>query len=319
MTGRRKPRRLRTGDLVGVVAPASPWESRSALLRAVAGLEAWGLSVKLGEHVNDRHAYLAGRDEDRAADVNAMYADPEVAAVICLQGGYGSPRLLPHLDREVIAANPKILCGYSDITALHLAVHRWSDSITFYSNGAGGVGAAKTTDFSRTSMHRALFSAEAYGPIAPNPDDPYVRTITGGRAEGRLTGGCLSLVQGTLGTPVEIETQGRILFFEDLDMHTFTFDTILTHFRNAGKLEEAAGIVIGEMKNTGWKEDRAAFMQDLSIEDVLEEVIGPLGIPCIYGLPIGHGKHHHTVPIGAEATLDADAGTLVVTEVVTAD
>ena len=122
-----------------------------------------------------------------------------------------------------------------------------------------------------------------------------------------------------MGTDIEIDTEGRILYLEDLDMHAYTLDTVLTHFRNGGKLEAAAGIVIGEMKNVGWREDYASFMQDMSVEDVLEEVIGPLGVPCIYGLPIGHGKHHATVPHGAQATLDADAGTLTVTEVVTAD
>ncbi|HET7676570.1 MAG TPA: LD-carboxypeptidase [Candidatus Limnocylindrales bacterium] len=315
----RKPRRLRPGDLIGVVAPATPWENRSELLRAVAGLERWGLQVRLGEHVNDRHAYLAGRDEDRAADLHAMWADPEVKAIICLQGGYGSPRLTNLLDAELIAANPKPLCGYSDITTLHLAVQKWAGSISFYSNGASGVGSAEVTDFSRGTMHRALFSDAPYGEIPPNPDDPYVRTITGGTARGRLTGGCLSLVQQSIGTRLEIETEGRILFLEDLDMHAFSFDSILTHLRNAGKLEECAGIVVGELKRVGWREDFASFMQDMSVEDVLEEVLGPLGIPVIHGLPIGHGKHHATVPVGAMATLDADAGRLVVEEVVTAD
>jgi muramoyltetrapeptide carboxypeptidase len=315
-----KPARLRPGDTVAVVAPASPWENRSELLRAVRALEEeWDLRVRLGDHVNDRHGYLAGRDEDRAADINASFADPDVRAVLCLQGGYGSPRLVRHLDPEVIAANPKALCGYSDITTLHLAFQKWAKAVSFYSNGAAGVGSPDVTAFSKASMHRALFSDEKYGEIPANPDDPYVRTITGGTASGELTGGCLTLVQSTLGTPIEIETEGRILFLEDLDMDAFSFDTRLVHLRDSGKLEAAAGIVIGEMKNSGWRQDRASFMQDFSLEDVLEEVVGPLGVPCIYGLPIGHGKHHVTVPYGARATLDADAGRLVVDEVLTTD
>jgi muramoyltetrapeptide carboxypeptidase len=302
------------------VAPASPWENRSELLRAVAALEAWGLRVRLGEHVNDRHAYLAGRDEDRAADLNAAFADPGIVAVFCLRGGYGTARLLPHLDQDAIAANPKALCGYSDITILHLALSAWTEgaSISFYANGAAGLGASETTDFSRMSLRRALFSDETYGPIAPDPDDPYVRTITPGKARGRLTGGCLSLVTATLGTPIEIDATDRILYLEDVDLGTYQLDGLLTHLRNAGTLDACAGLVIGQFKRVGWREDRASFMQDLSIEDVLEERLGPLGIPCIYGLPIGHARHHATVPHGAVATLDADAGSLVVDEVVTA-
>ena len=125
------------------------------------------------------------------------------------------------------------------------------------------------------------------------------------------------------GWPVHLEVEWQKpfvrRFLEDLDMHAFTFDTILTQLRDSGKLEAASGIVVGEMKNSGWKEDRAAFMQDMSLEDVLEEIVRPLGVPCVYGLPIGHGKHHVTVPYGARATLEADSGTLVVDEVVTID
>ncbi len=314
-----RPPRLCAGDTVGIVSPASPWERRSDRLRAVAALEGWGLKVRLGAHVDDRHGYLAGRDEDRAADLHAMLCDDEVRAIFCLQGGYGTPRLLPHLDRDVFATHPKILCGYSDITTLHLALAAWADTISFYSIGARGLGSPDVTDLSRGTLHRALFSAEPYGEIPRDPDDSYVRTITGGTARGRSTGGCLTLVASTLGTSIEIETRGRILFLEDLDMHSYTLDALLTHLRNAGKLEEAAGIVVGEMKGVGWREDRSAFMQELSVEDVLEEVIAPLGIPAIYGLPIGHGKHHVTVPVGAEAFLDADAGRLVFDEVLTSD
>jgi len=138
--GIRKPARLRPGDTVGIVAPSSAWEGRSELLRGIAGLEAWDLRVKLGDHVNDRHGYMAGRDEDRAADIHAMLADDEVRAIVCLQGGYGTPRLIPLLDEAAFAENPKILCGYSDITTLHLAQSRWGDVISFYSNGVAGIG-----------------------------------------------------------------------------------------------------------------------------------------------------------------------------------
>jgi muramoyltetrapeptide carboxypeptidase len=310
----RKPRRLRDGDTVAVVAPASSWENRSELLRGVAGLEAWGLRVRLGDHVNDRHGYMAGRDEDRAADLHAVLADPEVRAIVGLQGGYGTPRLIPLLDESLFTANPKAICGYSDLTTLHLAAQRWGDVISFYSNGVTGIGAPEVTDFSKASLKRALFSDEPYGPIGPNPDDPYVRTVVGGRATGRLTGGCAGLLSSAIGTRLQPDFRGRIVILEEIENEGYIHDGILTQLRNAGLFDGAAGIVVGDIKSK-W----SGGIAELSAEDIVEEVLAPLGLPLIFGLPIGHNKHHATVPLGALATLDADRGTLVVEEVVTAD
>lgn len=310
----RKPRRLREGDLVAVVAPASAWENRSELLRGVSALESWGLRVRLGDHVNDRHGYMAGTDADRAADLHAALTDPEVSAIICLQGGYGTPRLIPLLDEAAFRANPKAICGYSDITTLHLAAGRWGNEISFYSNGAIGIGAADVTDFSKASLKRALFSDEPYGPIAANPDDPYVRTVVAGRATGRLTGGCAGLLASAIGTRLQPDFRDRIVVLEEIDNEAYVHDGILTHLRNAGLFEGAAGIVVGDV-TAKW----SGQIAELSMEDIVEEVLAPLGLPLIVGLPIGHGKHHATVPLGARATLDATAGTLVVEEVVTGD
>lgn len=299
---------------MGIVAPASPWENRSELLRAVAGLEAWGLQVKLGRHVNDRHGYMAGRDADRAADLHAMLADPEVRAVVCLQGGYGMPRLIRFLDEATFAANPKAICGYSDLTTLHLAAERFGNVISFYSNGAAGVGAPEVSEASKESLRRALFSDEPYGRIGPNPDDPYVRAIVGGRATGRLGGGCIGLLASAIGTRLQPDLRGRIVILEEIQQEGYVLDGTLTHLLNAGVLEGVAGIVVADIKTT-WSESIA----ELSTEDIVEELLAPLGVPLIFGLPIGHGKHHFTVPLGALATLDADSGALVVDEVVTAD
>jgi len=310
----RKPRRLRPGDTVGVVAPASSWENRSELLRGVAGLEAWDLTVRLGDHINDRHGYMAGRDEDRAADLHAMLADPEIRAIVCLQGGYGTPRLIPLLDEKLFAANPKAICGYSDLTTLHLAASRWGNVVSFYSNGASGIGAAEVTEFSKNSLKRALFSDEPFGQIGPNPDDPYVRTVVGGRATGRLAGGCAGLLSSALGTRLTPDFRGRIVVLEEIENEGYILDGILTQLRNAGTFDGVAGIVVGDIKSK-W----SGGIAELSTEDIVEELLAPLGVPLIFGLPVGHGKHHATVPLGALATLDADAGTLVVEEVVTRD
>jgi muramoyltetrapeptide carboxypeptidase len=310
----RKPPRLRAGDTVAVVAPASSWENRSELLRGIDGLEAWGLRVKLGRHVNDRHGYMAGRDEDRAADIHEMLADPEVMAIVCLQGGYGMPRLIPYLDEAVFAANPKAICGYSDLTMLHLAAERFGNVISFYSNGASGVGAHEVTDFSKASLQRALFSDEPFGMIGPDPDDPYVRTIVGGKATGRLAGGCTGLITGAIGTRLHPDLGGRIVILEEIELEGYILDGMFAQLRNTGLLDDAAGIVVGDIK-TKW----SGGIAELSAEDIVEELLAPLGVPLVFGLPVGHGKHHATVPLGALATLDADAGLLTVDEVVTAD
>ena len=310
----RKPARLHEGDTVGIVAPASSWENRSELLRGVAGLEAWGLKVKLGAHVNDRHGYMAGRDADRAADLHAILADPEVRAVVCLQGGYGTPRLIPLLDADAFAANPKAICGYSDLTTLHLAASRWGNVISFYSNGASGIGSPEVTEFSKANLHRALFSDEPFGPIGPNPDDPWVRTVVGGRATGRLAGGCAGLLSSAIGTRLQPDFRGRIVVLEEIENEGYILDGILTQLRNAGLFDGAAGIVVGDVKSK-W----SGGIAELSTEDIVEDILAPFGLPLIFGLPIGHNKHHATVPLGAMATLDADKGTLVVEEVVTAD
>ena len=310
----RKPRRLRDGDLVGVVAPASAWENRSELLRGAEALESWGLRVRIGDHVNDRHGYMAGRDEDRAADLHAALTDPEVAAIVCLQGGYGSPRLIPLLDEAAFRDHPKALCGYSDLTTLHLAQQRWGNVISFYSNGVTGLGSPDVTEFSKAGLRRALFSDEPYGPIGPNPDDPYVRTIVGGRADGRLTGGCAGLLSSAIGTRLQPDFRGRIVVLEEIDNEAYIHDGILTQLRNAGLFDGAVGIVVGDVR-AKW----SGQIAELSIEDIVEEVLAPLGLPLVYGLPVGHNKHHATVPLGAHAILDADAGTLTVDEVVTSD
>jgi muramoyltetrapeptide carboxypeptidase len=257
---------------------------------------------------------MAGRDEDRAADLHALLRDPDIRGIVCLQGGYGTPRLIPLLDEAAFRANRRILCGYSDITTLHLAQQVWGNVISFYSNGAVGVGAPDVTDFSKESLRRALFSDEPYGPIAPNPDDPYVRTVVGGRVTGRLAGGCAGLISSAVGTRLEPDYRGRIVVLEEIELEGYWFDGYVTHLRNVGLFDGAAGIVVGDIK-TKW----SGGIAELSAEDIVEDVLAPLGLPLIFGLPIGHGKHHATVPLGALATLDADAGTLVVEEVVTAD
>jgi muramoyltetrapeptide carboxypeptidase len=306
---------LPPGGTIGVAAPASPYDSRSEVLRGVEWWESQGYKVKLAPHVYDRDDYVAGDAKDRAADLNALFADPEVDVVQALQGGYGSAQTIPYLDFDAITANPKPLVGFSDITALHVAVRQRAGFPTVYGNGLVGVGDPEVTEFTRKRLLEVL-TTDATGPVPPSPDDPYTRAISGGSVTAALVGGCLWLVMQTLGTPWEIELDGAIFFFEDYKAPPYYIDGQLGQLRDAGKLEKVVGVVVGEMEGCDWGDLRPAsdWARSRSLEDVLEEHLEPLGVPVLYRLPLGHGKHLASIPLGVRYTLDADRRTLTLEE-----
>ncbi|MGZ4358417.1 MAG: S66 peptidase family protein [Gaiellaceae bacterium] len=306
---------LREGGTIGVAAPASPYDSRSEVLRGVEWWEAQGFRVKLAEGVYARDDYVAGDPRRRAEDLVALFADPEVDVVQCLQGGYGSAQAIPYLDFDVIAANPKPLLGFSDITALHVAIRQRTGLATLYASGLMGVGDPKTSSFTRERLLSVLRGG-GVGEVPRSPDDPYLRAIRSGRVTAPLVGGCLWLLMQTLGTPWEIELDGSILFFEDVKCPPYQMDGFLDQLRHAGKLDRVAGVVVGELEECDWGDAPALseWARSRSIEDVLEEKLEPLGVPVLYGLPLGHGKHQAALPLGVVCTLDADARTLSVDE-----
>jgi len=306
---------LPPGGTIGVAAPASPYDSRSEILRGVEWWEARGYEVKLAEHVFARDDYVAGGAKERADDLNALFADPEVDVVQALQGGYGSAQTIPYLDFDAIAANPKPFVGFSDITALHVAIGHNTGLPTFYGNGLVGVGDPEVTEFTRSRLLEVL-SGDATGPVPASPDDPYVRAIRGGKVTAPMVGGCLWLLMQTLGTPWEIDLDGAIFFFEDYKSAPYYVDGQLTQLAHAGKLDKVAGVVVGELEGCDWGDLRPVsdWARSRSIEDVLEEHLEPLGVPVLYRLPLGHGKHLASIPLGVRYTLDADARTLTVDE-----
>jgi muramoyltetrapeptide carboxypeptidase len=311
---------LPPGGTIGVPTPASPHHNRSEVLRGVEWWEGKGYRVKLGDGIYARDDWVAGDPELRASDLTAMFADPEVDVVQCCRGGYGSAQLIPYLDFDMIAANPKPFVGYSDITALHVALRQKAGLATFYGPGLHGVGegdldaGTATRDFSRDRL-LAVLTGETTGEVPPDPDDPYVRAIRPGRATAPIVGGCLWLLIQTMGTPWEIELDGSIFFFEDVDLPSWYLDGFLVQLAQAGKLDGVAGVVVGEMANCDWPHHGSNdFARTKSVEDVLEERLEPLGVPVLYKLPLGHGKHIATLPLGVTATLDADNRTLTIDE-----
>ena len=300
---------LPEGGTTVVYAAASGFENRSEVFRGVEWWESKGYRVKLGEHLFERDDYVAGDERNRAADIQAMFEDDEVDVVQALQGGYGSAQTIPHLDFDAIGAHPKPFVGYSDITALHVAIRQRAGLATFYGYGLVGMGDKDGTAFSRDRLLKVL-AGKGAGEVPKDPDDPYVRALRGGQATAPLVGGCLWLLLQTMGTPWEIELGGSIFFFEDYDAPPWYVDGMLTQLTQAGKLADVQGVVVGDMEKCDWREARPEWPRTRSIEDVLEKHLEPLDVPVLYKLPLGHGKHLASIPLGVPATLDADARTL---------
>jgi muramoyltetrapeptide carboxypeptidase len=305
---------LRPGGTIGVPAPASPYHNRSEVLRGVEWWESHGYKVKLGRNVFARDAYVAGDPKSRAQDIMDLFTDDEVDVVHCFQGGYGSAQTLEHLDFDAIRANPKAFVGYSDITALHTALRHHTGLVTFYGPGLAGVNARETKPFTQERLLKALTSGEPLGEVPRDPENAYIRALGGGSVSAPLVGGCLWLLGQAIGTPWQPDFAGKILFFEDVEAPPWYIDGILNQMRQAGMLDEVVGVVVGELEKCDWREERPEFPQTLSIEDVLERYIEPLGVPALYGYPLGHGERLCTIPLGVSATLNGDKRILTIDE-----
>ena len=285
---------------------------RSDVERGVEWWESHGYRVELAEGLFSNDDWVAGAAERRARDLEALFADPGVDAVQVYRGGYGSAQLIPLLDFGVVAANPKPFVGFSDITALHETIRQRTGLATFYGPGLHQIGDKEASDLTREQLLARLRGQTGEVPRAP--DDPYVRAIAGGRVSATLVGGCLWLLAQTMGTPWEFAAEGAILFFEDVNVPAWQLDGMLVQLAAAGKLDAVVGVVVGELAKSEFDEVRSGFPRMKSLEEVLENRLGDLGVPVLYGLPLGHGKHLATVPLGVTCTLDADARMLTVDE-----
>ena len=310
----RKPKRLATGDTVGLIAPAGPSADDETVRFAIDLLRSFGFEVRPGRHVFARDGYLAGNDRGRADDVNAMFADDDIDAIFTLRGGYGTQRILPLLDYDLIAAKPKVFAGSSDITGILVAMHEKAGLVGFHGPAAGG----NYSDYALAEAQKVLWNPVSQTRIGAAPAIETraghverrhrVTRYAAGVAEGRLIGGNLTLISTLMGTPFEPDFRDRILFFEDVSEAPYRVDRMLTQLWLAGKLQHAAGIVFGKFTETDY--DGNTF----SIEHVIRDRCEDLGIPVIGGLMIGHIADKTTVPMGIRARLDADAGTLELLE-----
>lgn len=306
-----KPKCLRPGDTIGVIAPASPGELELSMA-GVRWLKEQGFQVQLGRTVEQDQGYLAGSDADRAADINAMFSSPEIDGVFCLRGGYGTMRLLDLVDYDCIRTHPKVFIGYSDITALHISIGQRTGLVTFHGPMVASDMGKGLSEYTWDSFYRAMTVSEPLGAVNnPLLSQPPV-FIASGRAQGYLTGGNLSLVVSTLGTPYEINTCGKVLFLEEVGEAPYRIDRMLTQLLLAGKLQEAAGIVIAVCADCD-NDDPSSF----TLEEVLRDRLGGLNKPVLYNLYFGHTADKVTLPMGVMAVLDDEIGGLFITEAAT--
>jgi muramoyltetrapeptide carboxypeptidase len=310
-TGLLKPPRLKPGDTVGLFCPAAPAYSREQVQVTIESLQALGLKVKLSAHFYDRYGYLAGRDADRAADLNALFADPQVNALVAMHGGWGCARLLPLLNYEQMRRTPKILIGYSDITALLLGIYAKTGLVTMH----GPEGAATWNSFTVNWLKRVLMDGEPT--LFQNPTDKgdnltqtrdRITTIRPGVARGRLLGGNLTVLSHLVGTPYLPDWKGAILFLEDVHEDVYRMDRMLAQLKLAGILDQLAGVVFG--KCTHCEPDSGGGYGSLTLEEILDTYLAPLNVPAFSGAMIGHIADKFTIPLGINAEIDAAKGTI---------
>ena len=311
---RVKPPALPEKAKIAVVAPASPPQARSEIEQATAYFTERGHELVFGPNHRKVHGYLAGTDAERAEDLQWALSEPGIDMVLALEGGYGTARLHDLIDWDGVG-DPRIVCGYSDLTALHLALAAHCGWVSFYGPMLLRFTRKKDSLTKETEdwFWRA-FRPEPLGRVFEDPDDPYVLTVGEGVGEGPLVGGCLTLLCSSIGTPYEVQTDGCVLMVEDLFTETYLVDTAINHLIRAGKLDGVKGFVFGtnvDLKPLTVPEEPASM---LSVEEILDELIAPLQIPAIANVPVGHGKHMATMPLGAQVRVDGDGKYLEVLE-----
>jgi muramoyltetrapeptide carboxypeptidase len=306
--GRRLPPPLNPGDTVALVSPSSAIDDPFELQLAQEAMQALGFEVRTGAHYADRRGHLAGTDAERAGDLNAMFADREVKAVICVRGGSGAARLLPLLDYDAIRRNPKVLLGYSDITALHSAIHAQTGLVTFH----GPMGAGSWNKFNADQFRRVFFDRELMEYRNPSDaGDELVQrqnrtlTVAGGKAQGELVGGNLTVLTALAGSPYLPDFTGRILFLEDVSEAPYRIDRMFSTLKLMGALDRIAGLVFGECTDC----EPGDGYGSLTLSQILDDYVKPLKIPAYRGALIGHIRQQFIVPVGGRVEMDADAGT----------
>jgi muramoyltetrapeptide carboxypeptidase len=303
-----KPVRLLNGATVSLIAPSSPI-SEEKYLKAINNLKGLGFQVKPGKYVKAREGYLAGTDEQRLADLHDAFLDDTTQAVWCVRGGYGSARLLSGINYDLIRKHSKPFIGYSDVTAMHLAIHQNAGLVTYH-------GPVAASDFTDTTTHHfkrmLMYPTSGYAIMIPlakelvRGDEYQAFVISPGKATGALIGGNLSLLAALVGTSFEADYRGKIVFIEEVGEKPYRIDRLLTQLLQATNLKDAAGIALGVFSDCAPKPDESSW----SLRETLMDRLGGLNIPVQYGFPFGHIADQATIPYGLTASLNTDLGSL---------
>jgi len=309
-----KPPRLKSGDKIAIVAPAS-YISEEELQDSIKNLNQLGFETSYSEKILLQKGYFAGSDKDRAIDLMEKFSDKSIKGIVCARGGYGGARILPLLNYKIIRANPKVLIGYSDVTALLYGIYKKAGLITFH----GPVGTSTFNDYSVGNFKKVLMNPERNMVFtnSESGDDENiygVTTIVKGKGKGRLAGGNLSIMVSLIGTPYDVNYSNKIIFIEEVGEEPYRIDRMLTQMIEAGKFKHAAGIMMGIFSNCEPKEKNPSYNKSFSLMEVLVDRFAKLKIPVVYGMSFGHVKDKFTIPFGARAELDADKQTFTLLE-----
>ena len=301
------PMPLAKGDTIGLVSPSSATDDSFNLQLARESMEALGFQVKTGAHYGARRGHLAGTDAERAGDLNAMFADKTIKAIVCTRGGSGAARLLPLLDYDRIRRNPKVMLGYSDITALHSAIQAKTGLVTFHGQiGSGSWNAFNADQFRRVLLDRELVEYRNKADIGDDlvQRQNRTRTLRGGKARGELIGGNLTVLTALAGSPYLPDFDGKILFLEDVGEAPYRIDRMFSTLKLMGALDKVSGFIFGECTDCKPGDGYGS----LTLEQIFDDYITPLKIPAYRGAMIGHIREQFIVPVGGMVELDADAG-----------
>ncbi len=307
-----KPKKLQKGDLIGIISPASSVDDPAKLEKSVRYLETLGYMVRVGKNVGKYNGYLAGTDKERIDDLHTMFSDKKVNAVFCLRGGYGAARLLDKIDYKIIKNHPKIFVGYSDISALQLAIFYKSGLITFAGPMPGVDFYEDVSPFTEEMFWRLLTSSKKFGRIN-NPDDENILSLNSGTASGRIVGGNLSVVSGLIGTEYFPDLKDKILLIEEMGEMPYRIDRMLNQFRLAKMFQGIKGVLLGSFRDCNEPDPNK---KTLTLGEVITDYLTPIKKPVIYNFKHGHLKNNITVPIGANIRMNATRKSIEISETV---